>query len=88
MRARGVTIAVLVGMLALSIYGFRFLQNSFFPDSTRAQFMVDVWLPGGTLDQTETRSNAKVIADIPHYASHNVRGQGPAVPSYLFTRAI
>ncbi len=47
MRARGVTIAVLVGMLALSIYGFRFLQNSFFPDSTRTQFMVDVWLPGG-----------------------------------------
>ena len=54
MRARGVTIAVLVGMLALSIFGFRFLQNSFFPDSTRTQFMVDVWLPGGTrLDQTD-----------------------------------
>ena len=68
MRARGVTIAVLLGMLALSIFGFRFLQNSFFPDSTRAQFMVDVWLPGGTrLDQTDrvTAQMRKFIADIP-----------------------
>ena len=67
MRARGATIGVLVAMLALSIFAFRFVENSFFPDSTRAQFMVDVWLPGGTrLDQTDrvTGEMQKSIAGI------------------------
>lgn len=51
MRARVVTIVVLIGLLALSIFGFGFLQNSFFPDSTRTQFMVDagcLWEPAWT----------------------------------------
>ena len=74
-------------MLALSIYGFRFLQNSFFPDSTRTQFMVDVWLPGGTrLDQTDrvTAEMRKSIADIPGI-THITTSVGQGALRFLLT---
>jgi len=68
MRARWVTIAVLFAMLMSALFGFRFLENSFFPDSTRPQFMVDVWMPVGTrLDQTDREAALmhEKIASIP-----------------------
>ncbi|MFQ5657597.1 MAG: efflux RND transporter permease subunit [Candidatus Methylomirabilales bacterium] len=46
-RARWLTMAVIAGAFAASMYGFQFIDNSFFPDSTRPQFMVDMWLPQG-----------------------------------------
>jgi multidrug efflux pump subunit AcrB len=55
MRNRYLTIAVLVGLLALSMYGFGFVDKSFFPDSTRPQFMLHFWMPQGThINDTET----------------------------------
>lgn len=64
MRHRFVTIVVLLGLLGAAIVGFGRLQNSFFPDSTRTQFMVDVWLPGGTrVDETD-RVTAEMRRDI------------------------
>ncbi|MHC4203337.1 MAG: efflux RND transporter permease subunit [Planctomycetota bacterium] len=55
MRRRYFTIAVLVGLLALSMYGFGFVDKSFFPDSTRPQFMLHFWMPQGThINDTET----------------------------------
>lgn len=68
MKARGLTITALVGLLVLAGIGFQYLENSFFPSSTREQFMVDVWLPGGTrLDQTDaaTQEMLTSIKDIP-----------------------
>lgn len=47
-RFRGITITVVAALFALSLYGFGFVDKSFFPDSTRPQFMVDLWLPQGT----------------------------------------
>jgi len=47
-RWRWTTVGVLVGLLALSIYAFGFVRQSFFPDSTRPQFMVHYWLGQGT----------------------------------------
>ncbi|HEY5707291.1 MAG TPA: efflux RND transporter permease subunit [Terrimicrobiaceae bacterium] len=87
LRARGVTIGVLLAMLALSIYGFRFLENSFFPDSTRTQFMVDVWLPVGTrLDQTDrvTGEMQKSIAEIPGI-THITTSVGQGALRFLLT---
>ncbi|HEY5778532.1 MAG TPA: efflux RND transporter permease subunit [Terrimicrobiaceae bacterium] len=87
MRARGLTILVLLAMLALSIFGFRFLKNSFFPDSTRAQFMVDVWLPVGTrLDHTDrvTAEMRKSIADIPGI-THITTSVGQGALRFLLT---
>ena len=46
MRARGVTIAVLVAMLALSILHSGSWKTAFSLIRRGAQFMVDVWLPG------------------------------------------
>jgi len=87
MRARGLTILVLLAMLALSIFGFRFLKNSFFPDSTRTQFMVDVWLPVGTrLDHTDrvTAEMRKSIADIPGI-THITTSVGQGALRFLLT---
>jgi multidrug efflux pump subunit AcrB len=53
-RARWVTLAAVVGVFAASLYGFGNLEQSFFPNSTRPQFMVDYWLPQGTrIERTE-----------------------------------
>ncbi|UCE58429.1 MAG: efflux RND transporter permease subunit [Phycisphaerales bacterium] len=53
-RARWLTVLVMVVLLALSIRGFGFVKRSFFPDSTRPQFMVHYWLPQGThISRTE-----------------------------------
>ena len=87
MRARGLTIGVLIAMLALSIFGFRFVRNSFFPESTRAQFMVDVWLSGGTrLDQTDrvTQEMRKFIAEIPGI-THITTSVGQGALRFLLT---
>lgn len=53
-RRRWATVLVMVALLFLSIYGFGYVKNSFFPDSTRPQFLVDFWLPEGMhIEQTE-----------------------------------
>jgi len=47
-RRRGITMAIVaVGFLS-AIVGFGRVSKSFFPPSTRPQFMVDLWLPEGT----------------------------------------
>jgi multidrug efflux pump subunit AcrB len=43
-----ITITLVVGLFSSALYGFGFVQQSFFPPSTRPQFMVDLWLPQGT----------------------------------------
>jgi len=45
---RWVTVAVVVGLFVLSGYGFRFIKNSFFPNSTSPQYYIDFWFPEGT----------------------------------------
>jgi multidrug efflux pump subunit AcrB len=86
-RARWVTMAVVIAVFAGSVYGFGNLQQSFFPDSTRPQFMVDYWLPQGTrIERTET--DVKTIEDyvrgiegVTHVTS--IVGQG--APRFLLT---
>ncbi len=47
-RLRGLTVAVVLFIFGLSVWGFRYVDTSFFPDSTRPQFLLDFWLPQGT----------------------------------------
>jgi multidrug efflux pump subunit AcrB len=47
LRFRRLTMVALVMMLGLSAFAYRFVDQSFFPDSTRRQFMIDVWSPVG-----------------------------------------
>ncbi len=56
-RFRWVTVLVVLVIFGMSLWGFQFVDNSFFPSSTRPQFMVDVWLPQGThIDETVNTS--------------------------------
>ncbi|MEE8118772.1 MAG: efflux RND transporter permease subunit [Gammaproteobacteria bacterium] len=55
MRRQWLTVAAVIGIFAVSLYSFRYVDQSFFTSSTRPQFMVDLWLPQGThIDTTET----------------------------------
>jgi multidrug efflux pump subunit AcrB len=59
-RFRWATLALMVVLLVVSIYGFRFVPQSFFPDSTTPQFTVDYWVRQGT-DLTQTAADLAVI---------------------------
>jgi len=48
LRFRWLTLALMLALFALSLYGFTHVDQSFFPPATRPQFMVDVFLPAGT----------------------------------------
>ncbi|HEB96762.1 MAG TPA: efflux RND transporter permease subunit [Sedimenticola thiotaurini] len=55
-RHRVVFLASLTGLLVLSLWGFRFVPQMYFPDSSRLQFMVDYWLPqGARIEETSAR---------------------------------
>jgi multidrug efflux pump subunit AcrB len=48
-RLRVLTIGGMVVLLVIAVIGFvRYVPQQFFPDSTRAQFMIDYWAPMGT----------------------------------------
>lgn len=52
-RHRFLSSATVIGVFAAALWGFSFVEQSFFPSSTRPQFMVDYWLPQGThIDST------------------------------------
>ncbi len=56
LRYRWRSVGVLVALLAISIFGFGFVKQSFFPDATRPQFMVHVWMPtGASIHATDAR---------------------------------
>lgn len=59
-RFRWLTIMTMFGLLFLAIYGFGFLEDSFFPGSTRPQFMINYWRVEGT-DIRETSEDLKQI---------------------------
>ena len=48
LAARTVTLAVMVAALVASGVGFGYVPQIFFPDSSRPQFMVDLYAPNGT----------------------------------------
>jgi multidrug efflux pump subunit AcrB len=52
-RYRLTFVGGLVGLLVLSVVGFRFVPQLYFPDSSRRQVMIDYWAPEGTrIEQT------------------------------------
>jgi len=62
-RKRYLTAVVVAGMFGTALWGFTFVDQSFFPGSTRPQFMLDLWLPQGThIEETVAQ-----IAEIEQY---------------------
>ena len=45
---RKTTIALSMGVFALGVFGFNFIEKQFFPDSSRPELMVEMWSPEGT----------------------------------------
>ncbi len=62
MKYSPVSLGVVVGVFALAVWGFGYVDQSFFPPSTRPQFMVDYWLPKGT-DITETTRQVEQVEE-------------------------
>jgi multidrug efflux pump subunit AcrB len=51
---RWIVVLVVLGIFAASVYGFGTIEGSFFPESSRNQFLVEYWLPqGGSIHATE-----------------------------------
>jgi multidrug efflux pump subunit AcrB len=48
LRHRWLVVVASAAMFVAAIFGFRLVDQSFFPPATRPQFMVDVFLPAGT----------------------------------------
>jgi multidrug efflux pump subunit AcrB len=48
LRFRLATVAAMLLLLGVAIYAFTYVPAGFFPDSSRAQFVVDYWRPQGT----------------------------------------
>jgi multidrug efflux pump subunit AcrB len=67
LRNRVLTIGGMVILLVIAVIGFTRVPQQFFPDSTRAQFMIDYWAPQGTPIQDVSEGLAgietKLIAD-------------------------
>jgi multidrug efflux pump subunit AcrB len=62
-RKRYFTAIVVAGMFGTALWGFSYVEQSFFPGSTRPQFMLDMWLPQGThIDETTAQ-----VAEIEQY---------------------
>jgi len=62
-RKRYLTTVVVAGMFGTALWGFTYVDQSFFPGSTRPQFMLDLWLPQGThIDVT-----ASQVAEVEQY---------------------
>jgi len=45
---RKITIVLSLAVFALGVFGFKFIEKQFFPDSSRPELMVEMWLPEGT----------------------------------------
>jgi multidrug efflux pump subunit AcrB len=45
---RKTTIGLTLAIFALGVFGFRLIEQQFFPDSSRPELMVELWLPEGS----------------------------------------
>lgn len=86
-RFRWITMAVVIAVFIGSLVMFGRLEQSFFPNSTRPQFMVDYWLQQGTsIERTESdikkvEQYVQGIEGVTHVST--IVGQG--APRFLLT---
>jgi multidrug efflux pump subunit AcrB len=86
-KVRWLTIMVVIAVFGSALYGFGYVSQSFFPNSTRAQIMVDYWLPQGSSIDTSNEHAARVeeyllgLEGVKHVGS--IIGSG--APRFLLT---
>ncbi|RYU48071.1 efflux RND transporter permease subunit [Aliivibrio finisterrensis] len=61
---RGISLGLLLVVLFTSIYGVRYIPPGFMPESQRAQFVVDVYLPQGSDIKRTERTIAAIEQDV------------------------
>ena len=78
---RWLTLAGVMGLLVVAMWGFSHVKQDFMPDTNRHQFTIDIWMPQGThIDKT-----AKALEKVERYATglegvHDISsfiGRGP-----------
>jgi multidrug efflux pump subunit AcrB len=86
-RYRWITVGIIIGIFVISVYGFGFVKQMFFPYSTRAQFFVECYFPEG-MHIRETESELKKaeeylssLAEVTHVTS----AIGGAEPRIMLT---
>jgi multidrug efflux pump len=66
-RHRAIVLLITVGAFITSLWSFQFIPQNFFPQSSRPEILVDLWLPEGTsIKDVETKAKAleaKMMAD-------------------------
>ncbi|GAB6096755.1 efflux RND transporter permease subunit [Desulfatiferula olefinivorans] len=80
----------LVGVMFIAaLWGFGSVKTSFFPDSTRPQFMIDFYLPQGTHIEETERQALKIEADLLDRAgvTHVTTLIGQGAPRFMLTYA-
>src|SRR5262245_51333032 len=69
---RKTVIAITAATFLLSVVGFRFVQQQFFPSANRPELVVDLWLPNGAsikASEVEARRFEKLLAADPDVES-------------------
>lgn len=69
---RKATIAITLVIFTLGIFGFKFIERQFFPDSTRNELLVDMWLPEGSsyqASETQIKKMEAFLKTQPHIES-------------------
>ena len=86
-RLRWITMAVVLIVFVAALMGFGYVKTSFFPDSTRPQFYIDLWFPEGT-DIHETvrqMARAEEILLSRDDVAHVTTQVGGGSPRFLLT---
>jgi len=80
-RLRGLTVGTMAALLLISLYCFGFVEQMFFPDSSRPQIMVDYWAPVGTriqdVSQDVERLEKEFLSDSSVAGVSSFVGAGP-----------
>jgi len=83
---RKTVIAITAGLFVLSLVGFGFVQQQFFPSANRPELVVDLWLPNGaSIDATdaEARRFEQVLNNDPDIESYVAYVGGGSPRFYL-----
>jgi multidrug efflux pump subunit AcrB len=87
LRFRWIVIGIVVALFVVALLGFGFVKKSFFPDSTRPQFYVDLWFPEGTdIEETDRRiQQAEQLIRKHEGVTHLTRQIGGSQVRFLLT---
>jgi multidrug efflux pump len=83
---RKTVIGITVALFILSVVGFGFVQQQFFPSANRPELVVDLWLPNGaSIDATdaEARRFEKLLSEDPDVESYVAYVGGGSPRFYL-----